>query len=207
MKGMLAGFLVCLFILCMGINSSFSGELYRWVDENGVVHFSDSLNDEATSGHKNIEPRVIQNPEKEQEEYEKQKQEVGAHNVQIRKENAEILSEYKKGVEKAGEKKVVVREGTVLSREEYQQTLQQVIERNAKIKERNARILKENERLQKEYEKKLKEIEARNAEIDARNARIRKENELAQKEYEKRLKELEEQKAQTGDSTEQTQKK
>jgi len=207
MKVFLSGLLVCFFIVWIGVNTSSSGELYRWVDENGVVHYSDSLNDEAIARHKAVQPRVIQNPEKEQEEFEKEKQEAEARKAQAQKENAEIIKEYEKGAQKTEDKKVVATTGdTVLTRKEYEQTLQQTLERNAKIREQNAQIIKENERLQEEYEKKLKEIEARNAEIDARNEKIRKENEQAQKEYEQKLKELEAQQGLSGVTTAQTQK-
>jgi hypothetical protein len=34
-------------ILCAHQGTSFSGVIYKWVDENGVAHFTDSLNDKS----------------------------------------------------------------------------------------------------------------------------------------------------------------
>jgi len=194
MKKILIACTIGLCILFLNIGTSFSGEIYKWVDENGVVHFSDSLDKNPVSKERDVKPRWFSNDENEGNDYEKRRQELGEENIKVKEYNAKIEEDFQGSSESVEEAPVI--KDRVLSKKEYQQSFREVEERNARIREQNALILKQNERLKKEYEKKLKEIEEHNTRIAERNEEIRKENEEKLGEYEKKKQELEEKKAQ-----------
>ncbi len=49
MRKTLIFFVICLLIQSLSFTLPFSGEIYRWVDENGIVHFSDSFTNNSQS--------------------------------------------------------------------------------------------------------------------------------------------------------------
>ena len=55
MKRLLLTPCVLFLILYAHQGTSFSGEIYKWIDENGIMHFTDSLNDKSIIEKHNVE--------------------------------------------------------------------------------------------------------------------------------------------------------
>ena len=104
MRRTLTMFSLCALLLGTATLIAQAAGLYRWVDENGVVHYSDTLPDSAVEKQPAIEPRYYQgDPEEEMGELKRRRAELEAENARIRAENERLLRAFRGEAGPAGE--------------------------------------------------------------------------------------------------------
>lgn len=187
MKILARAAIICIFT-ALGISGYSHGkEIYRWVDEKGVVHYSDTIPKQASEKDMNLEGRLGKESESEQTDAQDKQKEIEEHNARVRERNKAI----KKGYEKAARE---AESGTTAEKIEKSPRDRDIEALRAEIKE-SKRIRAMNEKEIKEYEERKNEIEKQNEGVGKHNEKVMEENNKLKKEYETELEKLEKEKA------------
>ncbi|MCK4487152.1 MAG: DUF4124 domain-containing protein [Desulfobacterales bacterium] len=204
--------------------TSVSGQIYKWVDENGVAHFTDCPN---VSTLKNCDVEVVRVPDYEktpplteqhiQEKAAKEVKEKGEE--QSLKQQQAVKSKHREQGEEP-QKQVTAAQMKIRKKKEIknkqpnkqQSGSKSVIQykHTAKKSRKPVQLLNTQQRLPSrslnEYEKKRKEIKKYNDRGGQYNTRLQKEYEKQKRAYEKKQKEIEQYNAQVREHNTQLQK-
>ena len=205
-KAVLTVFIITFFVFCTHARTSFSGQLYKWVDENGVVHFTDYISDKSVI--KNYDVEVRRNPEyveptlpPDKEEYkierkakeidkeaEEQEKNYEAHMVQelpssgkstglIRRQEPQPEATKKtSSYSKSSSKGIRISPKSTRSKSKPDKRRQGIQQYNTRAIKHNARMLKEYESAKRDYEKRLKEYEKNKREVEEYNTWVSEQN-------------------------------
>lgn len=187
MRGSSKAAIFCL-LISFGIPGySYTKEFYRWVDEKGVVHYSDTIPDQSTRKDVKLEGRIGTEAESEEKDVQKKQEELRDDNAKVKERNETIKREYEKAVREEELDATAERPKEAGSGD--------IVEKIRQQSERNARIRAMNEKVLKEYGEKKSETEKQNEEIRKHNEKVMEENRLLKKDYETKLSKLEKDKA------------
>ena len=187
MKSLARAAIICIF-MALGLSGyPHAKEIYRWVDEKGVVHYSDTIPKQSSEKDMNLEGRLGRESESEETDIQNKQREIEEHNAKVRERNKAIKEGYKKAESEA-------ESGTTAEKVEKSPRDRDIEALRAEIKE-SKRIRAMNEKEVKEYEERKSEIERQNEEVKKHNEKVMKENNKLKKEYETELAKLEKEKA------------
>ena len=202
----LTALIITLFGFFTHAGTSLSGQLYKWVDENGVVHFTDYISDKSVI--KNYDVEVRRNPEyveptlpPDKEEYkierkateidkeaEEQEKNYEAHMVQelpssgkstglIRRQEPQPEATKKtSSYSKSSSKGIRISPKSTRSKNKPGKRRQGIQQYNTRAIKHNGRMLKEYESATRDYEKRLKEYAKNKREVEEYNTWVSEQN-------------------------------
>jgi len=188
-RAVLTALIITLFGFSTHAGTSFSAQLYKWVDENGVVHFTDHISDKSVI--KNFDVEVRRSPEYVQPTLPADKEEY-----QIEREVKEIdkeAEEHEKNYEahKVQELPSSGKSTGLIRRQEPQPEATKKTTSYSMPSSKGIRISPKSTRSKNKPDKRRQGIQQYNTRAIKHNARMLKEYESAKRDYEKRLKEYE----------------
>ena len=188
-RAVLTALIITLFGFFTLVGTSFSGQLYKWVDENGVVHFTDHMSDKSVI--KNYDVEVRRNPEYVEPTLPADKEIDQA--VKEAKEIDKEAEEQEKNYEahKAQELPSSGESTRLIRRQEPQPEATNKTSSYSKQSSKGIRIIPKSTRSKNKPDKMQRKIQKYNTRAIKHNARMLKEYESAKRDYEKRLKEYE----------------
>lgn len=183
----LTALIITLFGFFTHAGKSFSGQLYKWVDDNGVVHFTDHIIDKSVI--KNYDVEVRRNPEYVEPTLpaDKEIDQVERDAKEIDKEAEEQETNHE--THKAQELPSSGKSTGLIRRQEPQLEATKKTSSYSKPSSKGIRISPKSTRSKNKPDKRRQEIQQYNTRAIKHNTRMLKEYESAKRDYEKRLKE------------------
>jgi len=197
-KYILIFFIICIFIPSLSSTLSFPGEIYRWVDEKGIVHFSDSPIDKSklesygtetihafdyvedvTQANEEIEEKAYKKEQPQKTQSTKIKESIKPnkkYDINTKGNNTYVKKRKSrsKSLNKLSRSYNATTNRTFSRRtyKGYDKKQRQIDDNNIKIRKRNEQIQRENEARRQEYEKERKKVERHNAQVKEYNAQL-----------------------------------
>ncbi|MFH1935438.1 MAG: DUF4124 domain-containing protein [Pseudomonadota bacterium] len=191
-RAVLIALIITLFGFFTHAGTSFSGQLYKWIDENGVVHFTDHISDKSVIRNYDVEVRRSPDYVEPTLPADKEEDQIERKAKEIDKEAEEQEKNYE--AHKAQELPYSGKSTGLIRRQEPQPEGTNKTSSYSKPSSKGIRIIPKSTRSKNKPDKMQRKIQKYNAQARKHNTQTLNEYESAKRDYEKRLKEYEKKK-------------